>query len=740
MARGSLIRRLAGVGVAGALALASVQGVSPAQAGTDVNTDGPTAVSAVDKGSAIVRLSGSPLSTSTKVNRGQDKRVNLNGSATKSYRATLAAKRAAFKKWLKIYAPKAKVTGEYDFALNAVAVRLNGTKLSTLKAAPGVAAAAYQNTYVKTMADPDLAQIDGLQGWTAAGATSVDGDPTTWAGYGVKVGVVDTGVDASHPCFSDVGFPAQKQSGDTRFTNNKVIVAKVFNNKLNQNGFTAEAVQDHGTHVAGTIACDLETPAIVEGATIDYDPSGVAPGALIGSYNVFPGDVENARTEDIVNALDAAAADGMDVINMSLGGDTHGYQDLSTIAVDNLDRAGIVVAVSAGNEGPGAQTIGSPGSAERALTAGASSVGHYVGVPVLRADGSQVSVAALGDFPVPTTNLTKPLSVVKNADGTLSQACSALPAGSLTGKIALISRGTCTFGNKVFNAEAAGAVAAIIVNRVPGDPIAMGSDPAFTTTIYAVMSPLSDRDALMALDGQEVTIAKDRDYTYTGNNNILGDFSSRGPVDVSYRVKPDLVAPGVNVLSSIPQSFCKDDPWVDTTGCWAFFQGTSMASPHLAGMAAVVRGAHPSWPAWAVRSAIVNTAKEKGVMQTNAITTPETNVQFVGAGLADLDAAVQSSLVFSRPSLSFGAVAGGSTRSTTVKVTNVSSASVTAPVTIKSAAGGGKFTVSANSVTLAAGGSVTLTVTFAAPSKSGPTQAHLYVGSVNHAVLYGFAK
>lgn len=739
MTGSAFVRRTTGVALAGLLLASAATGSGLSTAHADPNTDQSQATATVDQSSAIVRLSSAPLATSSKVTRDAAKKVNLKASATKSYQATLASQRNAFKKWLKVNAPKAKVSGEFDYALNAVAVRLNGTSLATLRKAPGVSFAGYQNVYRKTSADPDLARINGLQGWAAAGASATGTDPTQWAGHGVKVGIVDTGIDQTHPCFADTGYPATQQLGDTRFTNNKVIVARVFNNKVNQNGFSAEAIQDHGTHVAGTVACNLETPAIVGGATIDYDPSGVAPGALLGNYNVFPGDVTDARTEDIVNAMEAAAVDGMDVINMSLGGNAHGNQDLGTVAVDNLDKAGIVVAVAAGNDGPGAATIGSPGSAERALTAGASSVGHFVGVPVLDASGAQVSVAAIGDFPTPTTNLTKVLSAVLNADGTLGTACTPL-SQSLTDKIALISRGACTFGAKIANAEAAGAVAVLMVNNIPGDPIAMGTDDANPSTIYAVMSSLADRPALLALDGQEVTLGSDKAYVRTGNDDILAAFSSRGPVDVSYRVKPDVVAPGINILSSIPHQFCAGDAWVDTTGCWAFFQGTSMATPHLAGMAAVVIQAHPTWDAWQVRSAIINTAEEKGVMQTAAITTPETNVQFVGSGLANLEAAVDASLVFSKPSLSFGAVAGGSTKSMTVSVTNVGSASATLPVQVKSTSGAGKFTVSTSSVSLAPGASATLTVTFTSAKKTGSAQAHLYVGSVSHAVLYGYSK
>nr|NLI49805.1 S8 family serine peptidase [Propionibacterium sp.] len=732
-------RRLATLAVAGALALAGAASV-PAQA-ANPNTGGATKATGVDKTSVIVQLSGDPLATSTQVGRAKG-RVDLANGKTKNVQAQLAQQRNAFRTWLKANAPQAKITGEYDLALNGVAVRLNGTSVDTLKAAPGVTAVAFQNTYVPTSADPDLALIDALEGWDAAGASNAAGDPTTWAGYGVKVGVIDTGIDYTHPCFDDAGYPDVKELGDTRFTNDKVIVARVFNNKLNQNKFTAEAIQDHGTHVAGTIACNLETPASVEGADIPYDPSGVAPGALLGSYVVFPGDVESARTEDIANAMEAAFKDGMDVINLSLGGDAHGNQDLGTVMIDNLDRAGVVMAVSAGNEGPSYLTTGSPGSAERALTAGASSVGHIVGVPI-SSGGSQVAVAAIGDFPVPAEDLTAPLGVVTNADDTLSQACTPLAAGSLAGKIALISRGSCTFGTKVFNAEAAGAVGVIIVNNVAGDPIAMATDAAFPTTIPAVQVAASERAELMTLNGNSVTIGADRAYEYTGNKNLLESFSSVGPVDVSYRIKPDVVAPGGNVLSALPQAQCSPLP---AEGCWGLMSGTSMAAPHLAGMAAVVRAAHPGWDAWQVRSAIVNTAEREGVLALakDGTTSPVTDVQKVGSGLADLDAAVNATLALSRTSVSFGAVASGSGKTSvqTVQVTNVGTTTKTIDPRIEGATIAGLFSATAAQTTLAPGETTTVTVTLALPKFKGAAQAqaHLYLDDVTHAALYVYAK
>lgn len=466
---------------------------------------------------------------------------------------------------------------------------------------------------------------------------------------------MDSGVDVSHPCFADAGYASQTQFGDRQFTNNKVIVAKVFYNKAEVQGLTAEAVDSHGTHVAGTVACNYHTPASVDGVDIDYAVSGVAPNALLGNYNVFPGTVGSARSEDILNALDAAYRDGMDVANMSLGGGASGIQDLLTVAVDNLDRANMVVAVAAGNSGPGYRTVGSPGSAARALTAGASTVPHFVGSPVMV--GGTTYGAASGEFNTVSSDFTAPLGVVTGTTNGLNTACSALAAGSLTGRIALISRGGCTFSTKIRNAQQAGAVAVLVANNVAGDPVAMASDgTANQPTVPAYMVALSTGKALLGSDGVSATIGKDIRYIQTPNVDIMAGFSSQGPTDVDFRIKPDVVAPGVNVLSSVPGD-------CGAVGCWAFFQGTSMATPHLAGSAAVILGQNRAqgrnWSAAQIRSAIVNTA-ELGVLkdsQTGEKTVTDVNIQ--GAGRENLASAVAAKVTLDPVSISFGAVPSG---------------------------------------------------------------------------------
>lgn len=727
-----------------ALGTTGASGVTGAPSWSERSSAGSQDVAAaktqqVDRRSAIVQLRSDPLATSRGVARGRDGRVDLGDERTDSVRSGLVRQRNELRAWLRDNAPEVRITRVYDHALNAVSVDLHGTSLQTLRSAPGVRQAQYQRLYRPTAHDdPDLSLIKAAEGWSAAGAAGDGADPADWAGAGVRVGVIDSGIDVTHPCFDDTAYPDQAQSGDPALTNDKVIVAEVYNNKAANQDLSAAAVDSHGTHVAGTIACNLHTPAQVSGASIDYDPSGVAPGALLGNYNVFPGEVANARSQDILDALQAASEDEMDVINMSLGGSAAGSQDLLTIAVDNLDRAGIVVAVSAGNDGPGAGTVGSPGSAERALTAGAATVGHYVGVPVSDA-GGQVTVAATGEFPVPETDLSAPLAVVADGAG-LGTACTPLPTDSLTGHTALVSRGGCTFGTKVDAVQGAGAVAVIIVNSVPGDPIAMAADPAFSTTIPAVMAPLSARAALMALDGEDVSIGAEQKYLRSGNDNILASFSSWGPTDVTYRVKPDVTAPGVNVLSAFPGQYCAGD----TPSCWAFLSGTSMSAPHLAGMAAVVRQAHPDWAAWTVRSAIVNTADRDGVTETVDPTAPDTDVQHVGSGLADLKQAVSAQLALSSPSVSFGAIPSGSgaLRSQQLTVTNLTGSRVSVPVEVEDQAGAGVFSVSPSSLTLPAGASAEVRITFVAGkgSAKGPTQAVLVLGDMTHAALFAHLR
>lgn len=696
----------------------------PAQAAPRSEATGTRATQ--DNDYALVQLNGEPLSTYSKTKPPAGKKIDFDQGNVKAYRAQLSALRNDFKAWLRANVPQASVGGEFDIALNAVSVKLGGASLAQVAASPLVKLAQYQGLYYPNAADPDLAIVFALDAWAQAGGAAN-------AGAGVKVAIVDSGIDVGHPCFdgTEYGTPLAR-FGDPRFTNNKVIAARVFNNKTPSQRHTPEAIDSHGTHVAGTVACNFETPTVVDGVTLPYMMSGVAPRALLGNYNVFPGSVGSARSEDILNALEAAYGDGFDVANMSLGGGASGIQDLLTVAVDNLDRANMVVTIANGNEGPGYRTVGSPGSAARGLTAGASSVGHEI-FHQLTVGGTGYR-GVKGDFgPGPVTAPLRVLIDTASPFNGLSLACSPLGV-NLAGGIALISRGVCDFSVKLRNVQAAGGVGAIVVNREPGVFVMGTNGEPNQPTIPGFMVDMVHNAALKAADGSSTTLPQLGTYeAIAADNDVIADFTSWGPTDVDFRVKPDVMAPGVNVVSSIPRSYCGGAP------CFAFFSGTSMAAPHLAGSAAIVRQQHPGWSAAAVRSAIVNTA-DRGVVKSLDKTSIVTDANKVGTGRENLLAAVNARVALDPVSLSFGAVPAGSGMALqgSIELANISAGSQTYSVQVVESQGSGVvFSVPAGAITLAPGASASVAVSMTASkgAGSGPRQAVLQVLDAGRAVV-----
>jgi subtilisin family serine protease len=250
-----------------------------------------------------------------------------------------------------------------------------------------------------------------------------------------------------------------------------------------------------------------------------------------------------------------------------------------------------------------------------------------------------------------------------------------------------------------------------------------------------------DGAPVAAETGTSVTIGAGKAYFITGNDDFMAGFSSQGPTDVDFRVKPDVVAPGVNVLSSIPHQFCASPP------CFAFFQGTSMATPHLAGSAAVVEWARPAWSSAQVRSAIVNTA-DQGTLKRSAGAGLETNVNVIGAGRENLEAAVQAKVALDPVSVSFGAIPSGSgqTQAFDVQVSDLTGSGGTYAVSVGAGSGGVAYSVSPSSLSLGANGSatVTVTVTEAKGAAVGGHQAQLTISSsgspVAHAAVYTLVK
>jgi len=699
-----------------------VGGSSRPNANADAIVRGPD----VDNTSAVVQLKGDPISTNPGTKPAHGRKIDFNSNAVRSYRAQLNAGRNQFKRWLRTNAPAARVTSEYDISLNAVAVKLNGTSLATIAAAPMVQSAEYNVLYY-----PNLSQshfiINADPAWAAAGGRAM-------AGAGIMIGDIDTGIDNTHPFFDPTGFSypsgfpkcdaadsnSHHQDQDCKYVSPKVIVAKVFYNKAGQQGLDAQAIQDHGSHTAG-IAAGIFNPslnAVVNGVMIN-SMSGIAPGAFLGNYNVFPGGVLNARNEDILNAVDAAIADGMDVLNLSLGGNYHGNNDLLANGLDNAVDAGLVVAVAAGNSGPGAGTLESPGRARKVITVAASTNQHFVGEPFTYPSGGGTTIgAAVGDFdPLPAQSF--------NLFDTHSNGCTSVDPGA-AGNLAIIDRGVCTFSQKVANAKAAGAIAVLIINNVAGDPIAMARTAGFDDNIPAVMIGLNEGTALRGSGATTASTTATFQEFISANKDILAAFSGQGPTTVDVAVKPDVTSVGVNVLSSITCVGKGAGCPGDGSG-WAFFQGTSMSTPHIAGSAAVLKGLHPTWSPEQIKSALVNRADL--VIKDSITGSHDVGPTAQGTGRENLGVAANGTTWLDPVSASFGKVTIGHPTSLTITLSNPTAVDETFAVsttkftpstfggTVPSVydagtlgSGDDRITVPA-SVTVPANGSTTMTVT-----------------------------
>jgi minor extracellular serine protease Vpr len=687
----------------------------------------------VDNTSAIVQLKGDPISTNPSTKPPHGRKIDFNGQAVRSYRAQLNQKRNEFKRWLRTNAPSARVTGEYDVALNAVAVQLNGTPLARIAAAPMVQSAEYNALY-----HPNLSEsykiINASDAWTAAGGRAT-------AGAGIKIGDIDTGIDNLHPFFDPTGFSyppdfpkcdaadsaSHHEDQDCNYVSEKVIVAKVFYNKAHNQGLDAQAIQDHGTHTAGIAAGVTGKTAVANEVEID-DMSGIAPGAWLGNYNVFPGGVLNARSEDILNAVDAAIEDGMDVLNLSLGGGYHGNNDLLAIGLDNAVDAGVVVAVAAGNSGPGQGTLESPGRARKIITVAASTNKHFVGQPfTYPATGGTTIGAAVGDFPpLPTSSFDLWFNSQLNA-------CTSVDPEA-SGKVVVVDRGACTFSTKVRSAIAAGAIGVVVINNVAGDPTAMAKDGGGGDDLPAVMIGKNEGAALRAANPPDASAVATFQEFITANQDILAGFSSQGPTAVDFAVKPDVTSVGVNVLSSITcvgTGFPCTTTGDGTDAPWAFFSGTSMSTPHIAGSAAVLLQLHNDWSPPQVKSALVNRAD---LVVKDAITgTHDVGPTAQGTGRENLSVAADATTWMDPVSASFGRVTVGHPTSVTITLSNPTGTDETFTVsttkftpdtfggTVPSiynagtlSSGDDRITVP-GSVTVPANGSTTLSVAVSAP-------------------------
>ncbi|MCH8907983.1 MAG: S8 family serine peptidase [Candidatus Heimdallarchaeota archaeon] len=632
-------------------------------------------------------------------------------------RTSPVVQHANYKVWLHSNAPWAIVAREYDTVLNGMAIELNGRSMNSLSG-PGVKSVTASVLYQPLMsASVPLVSADQL--WNAL---SVNPD-TPDAFSGIKVGVIDSGIDDSHPFISAC-----------RTT---PITHKVFISGTNTFG-GPDLFFDHGTHVAGTIGGCFTTGSVTVGGkslTLANPMSGVAPGVELHDYNVFPGYGAgfvafggSAFSHDIIAAIEEAVEDDMDVINLSLGGSVGGPHDVLAEAINRAVEEGTIAVISAGNSGNNLLTIGSPGNAANAITAAASSNAHTaVGTTI--SFGETSMTAAEGDFNIFNPAVTVATSLTTPVDG-----CNTITE-ELSGDIAVIDRGFCTFSTKVRNAEAQGAVGVIIVNNVPGAPVPMGHDGGAFPTIPAVMVSLSDGALLKSHVPGVVTVDSSGLIEISAPSDLIAGFSSIGPTPFDFRQKPDVAAPGVNVLSSV------------FNGQFAFFQGTSMAAPHVTGAVALLLAGDPSLTPAQVKSAIVNNADRNNNLEFGTFSGLVYGPLARGGGRLNVLSAHNADVFATEASLSFGGHTGGSpfVSSTVFTLENRGVSAVTCSISVAPqriwpgvglplndfiidpinapgsvffppwafTGGAGQFiTLSSSSVSVPVGGSSTISVTF----------------------------
>ena len=670
---------------------------------------------------------------------GPRKKLDSASSASQAYLTRLAGVQAVAARAIRRAVPSARISYHYRTILDGMAVSLRYRDLPRLMRV-GAVQKVYPSVryHLDTNKSPSVIRADTF--WATTGGF----------GQGIQIGVVDDGVDETNPFFNPNGFsyPAGFPKGGKKWTTPKVIVARAFPGPgSGRQGHLALNRQDsfHGTHVAG-IAAGVAGTVVAPGP--DHPAvsglSGIAPRAWIGNYRVFnvpvPTGGLDAFTPEIVLAFEAAVNDGMDVINFSGGGpEIDPSSDALIDALDNVAAAGVVPVISAGNDRDdfGLGSVGSPSNAPAAISVAAVSNLHVFGseltvtgpaapanlqqIPFqynLRVAPAWVAGQTLVDVGTITGATGQPVErhvcAPPGFDPNDSRYTS-LPAGSLKGAVALVSRGGCTFASKAERVFQAGATGIVFVDNRFGEANFVTVDLGFPAGMISDLDGANLR-AYLATQGGRTTFrasaVSDPKEIDTGRSGIVTSFSSAGPTNFDHKLKPDVAAPGGQILSSTLTEFAGAP--------FAVFDGTSMAAPHVSGAAALLLQQHPGWSPEQVKSALMTSAQSAW---GDTARTKEASVLLEGGGLIDVAAADDPKLFAEPSSLSFGYLNVDGHDARKALLLELSDAGTgggawNVSVDPQSATPGSSIAPSTSSVTIAPGGTIDLPVVASATSTS----------------------
>lgn len=472
---------------------------------------------------------------------------------------------------------KAEIVREYEHVFSGFALELAESDIPKLLGVVGIQAiypnVEYKADSVGEVIDPESYSPAMMDSAPFIGAH--DAWDAGFTGNGVTVAIIDTGVDYTHPDLvhafgSYKGWDFVDNDADPQET---------------PVGDPRGGSTNHGTHVAGTVAAN----GLIK---------GVAPEATLLAYRVL-GPGGSGSTANVVAGIERAVLDGADIMNLSLGNTLNNPDWATSIALDWAMAEGVVAVTSNGNSGPNNWTVGSPGTSRQAISVGATRLPYNVySAGLFTSEGVDYPSAKVMGFPSEAE-----LLALNEGEYEFVYVGLGYPQDfvgkDLEGKIALISRGEIPFVDKANAAKNAGAVGAIIFNNVAGEHADVPG-----MAVPTIKTTLADGQKLLAeLEAGNNTVSFDIAFAHQVGETVA-DFSSRGPVTLTWMIKPDVYAPGVNITSTIPTH----NP-ANPHGYGAF-QGTSMASPHVAGAAALLLEAHPNWGVQEVKAALMNTAAD----------------------------------------------------------------------------------------------------------------------------------